>query len=374
MGIGVIDGFQLHQRLFAAIGAPRHGAHRRLRADLSRFLQEGAFGLACLAVHQPEGDVAAKDDAAFSGDALGQRTGNGINASNGGDAKGDAGEKDVEAAQAAAQFTQRQAQRQVSGGRRADHDRHRALGRAKGGGGGGAAVVANQPAGIHAHGVATTAGQRRIMGDQKQRRPLLGRRLEDEIGDVAAGCGVEIAGRLVGNQKPWLHDQGASDGDALLLAARHLRRIMRQPLTEADAAEHVTGAVEGGIDAGQFQRHGDILQSRHGLHEMKRLENEADIAAAEGRQFVFAKPGIVSTGNGDPAGIDALQAGDDHQQGGLSGARRPDKPDGLAATDSQADAAKHMNARRAGAQRQIDIFKPYSRFAQDVGPYIAVVV
>ena len=34
-------------------------------------------------------------------------------------------------------------------------------------------------------------------------------------------------------------------------------------------AEHVAGTVEGGINAGQFQRHGDVFQRRHGLHEMK---------------------------------------------------------------------------------------------------------
>ena len=45
-----------------------------------------------------------------------------------------------------------------------------------------------------------------------------------ELHDLMAARGVEIAGRLVGEQHQRIGDDGARDGDALLLAARKLRR------------------------------------------------------------------------------------------------------------------------------------------------------
>ena len=59
---------------------------------------------------------------------------------------------------------------------------------------------------------------------------------------LRAGRLVEIAGRLVGDQDGRLGHERAGDGDALLLAAGKLRRIVRQPLGEPDRAELGLGA------------------------------------------------------------------------------------------------------------------------------------
>ena len=52
--------------------------------------------------------------------------------------------------------------------------------------------------------------------------------------DLLAGVGVEGAGRLVGEDQPALADDGAGDGDALLLAARHL---VGEPVGEVGDAD-----------------------------------------------------------------------------------------------------------------------------------------
>ena len=67
--------------------------------------------------------------------------------------------------------------------------------------------------------------------------------------DLVGGGAVEIAGRLVAEQQRRIGDDGAGDGDALLLAARHLARIVLGPVGEADDAErrlHVLAPLLGG--------------------------------------------------------------------------------------------------------------------------------
>ncbi len=74
-------------------------------------MQEAQFGVLRLAMDQREGDIAAEDGAALAGEAVGERAGEGVYAGDGGNAEHEAGEEDAEAAHAAAQVTQRKAQR-----------------------------------------------------------------------------------------------------------------------------------------------------------------------------------------------------------------------------------------------------------------------
>ena len=77
----------------------------------------------------------------------------------------------------------------------------------------------------------------RIMGDEEQRRAVLALEREQQIDDLRSGLLVEIAGRLVGEDDPGARRERARDGDALLLAARKLARIVGQPVAEPDALE-----------------------------------------------------------------------------------------------------------------------------------------
>ena len=69
--------------------------------------------------------------------------------------------------------------------------------------------------------------------------------------DLAAGLGVEVAGRLVGEQDARPVDEGAGDGGALHLAAGQLARPVVQPAAEADAVEQLDGPVAQPRDGGR---------------------------------------------------------------------------------------------------------------------------
>ena len=70
-------------------------------------------------------------------------------------------------------------------------------------------------------------------------------RAEDLV-DLVAGLGVELAGRLVGQDEHRLLDQGPGDGHALLLAAGELVGAVVEPVPQADLLEQLGGPLAAG--------------------------------------------------------------------------------------------------------------------------------
>src|SRR6476646_5189917 len=87
----------------------------------------------------------------------------------------------------------------------------------------------DQPVGV--------GGGDRVVGDHHHRLAELVDRLAQQLHDVGAGLGVEVAGRLVGEDDGRFADQGAGDGDALLLAAGELGGTVGATVLEADGAD-----------------------------------------------------------------------------------------------------------------------------------------
>ena len=76
------------------------------------------------------------------------------------------------------------------------------------------------------------------MGDDDQRHPAIAEPFE-QLENLVPGPGVEVAGRLIGEQDPGLSDDRAGDRDALALAAGELGWAVAGPLGEADPLERV---------------------------------------------------------------------------------------------------------------------------------------
>ena len=74
-------------------------------------------------------------------------------------------------------------------------------------------------------------GDVEIVRHQHQGRPSFPMQSKEEINDHGTGLGIEIAGRFISEQNPGLAYEGAGQGDALLLTARKLHRIVLQPLS-----------------------------------------------------------------------------------------------------------------------------------------------
>ena len=83
----------------------------------------------------------------------------------------------------------------------------------------------------------------RLVGHQDHGDALLAIELADDLHDLVRGAGVEVAGRLVGQQHGRAVDQRPRQGDALLLSAGELAGRVALALGQADAGELRAAAV-----------------------------------------------------------------------------------------------------------------------------------
>src|SRR5439155_11768142 len=138
-----------------------------------------------------------------------------------------------------------------------------------------------KPAVEHLDPAAAARRQRRIVGDQQQGGAVPPGQVEQQVDDLAAGLGVEIARGLVGQQQLWADRRGAGQRYPLLLAAGQLAGIVGEPLAEADRGQRRLGPRKGVALAGELERHGDVLQRAHRRDEMEGLEDDADMVAPQ---------------------------------------------------------------------------------------------
>jgi hypothetical protein len=174
-----------------------------------------------------------------------------------------------------------------------------------------------------------------VVRDEDERGAAPAVHLDHEVEDVLAVARVEVAGRLVGQKDRGLVGEGAGDGHALLLAARELRRVMVRAVGEVDVFEELPPAFARPADARDLQRREDVFERRHRRDEMERLEDEAELAAAQGGQSVLAHRGDLLAVDEDAAGGRRVEPGDEAEQRGLARARGADDGDELPVGDGQ---------------------------------------
>ena len=139
-----------------------------------------------------------------------------------------------------------------------------------------------------------TRRQLRIVRHEHQRRLARAVDVEQQLDDLVAGGAVEIAGRLVGEQDRRIVRQRARDRDALLLAARELRRIVMAALGRARPPRAAPSRAPRGLrHAGDLHRHQDVLERGQRRQQVEELEDEADARAAQPRQRVLVERGDV---------------------------------------------------------------------------------
>ena len=147
-------------------------------------------------------------------------------------------------------------------------------------GGRGVEVVDDPPVGEE-HGAVGVRRGDGVVGDHDDRLAELAHGGAHERQDLGARAGVEVAGRLVGEDDLRPAGEGAGDGDALLLAARELRRAVLQAVRQPDGLDDVVEPGGVGLAAGEARRERDVLGRGQRRDEVERLEDEADAVAAQ---------------------------------------------------------------------------------------------
>ncbi len=116
---------------------------------------------------------------------------------------------------------------------------------------------------------------------------------EQQLDDVASGRLVEIAGRFVGDDDGGIGRERTRERDALLLAAGKLGRIMMQARARPTAASSRSARASASARAGEFERHRDVFQRRHGRDQMERLKDDADVAGRENARADLRRAGAI---------------------------------------------------------------------------------
>jgi hypothetical protein len=199
---------------------------------------------------------------------------------------------------------------------------------------------------------------------------------------VGAVGGVEVAGRLVGEQYARARDQGAGDSGALHLPARQLARPVLEPVRQPDALEQLRRpppqraaltqpAPQGMRD---HQRHQDVFKRRQLRQEVIELKDETERAVAKG---VALKGGQVVDAfilQANLTLIGPVERAEQMEQRALTGAGSPDNADELAVLHLQIDAAQHVDALGVlavglvqvdGVEQGIHVILPFSRGSQN---------
>ena len=179
----------------------------------------------------------------------------------------------------------------------------------------------------------------------------------EQLHDVDGCRGVEVSGRLVGQQHLRAVHQRARDRDALLLAAGQL---VREPLLlagEPDEGEHLGHRLldESARRPDDLQRERDVLEHGLGRQQPEVLEHRADVAA-EVRHLAIRQRAQVAAEDDDAAVARRLLAQDEPQTRRLARARRADEEDELAAEHLEVDIAQ--GGLRGAAKALRDVLEP----------------
>ncbi len=157
--------------------------------------------------------------------------------------------------------------------------------------------------------------------------------------ELAGGFGVEGAGGFVGEDDLGIGDDGAGGGDTLFLAAGELVGVFVEDAGDVEFGGDFADAVDGflAVDALDGEGEGDVFTGGEGVEEIKVLENEAEFFAAEAVEGVAFELGDVLVFDEDVAAGDAVDGGDDVEEGGFAGAGGSHDGDEFSLVDFEGD-------------------------------------
>ena len=171
-----------------------------------------------------------------------------------------------------------------------------------------------------------------VVGDHEDGLVEIAAGASEHVEDGVGVLGVQVTGGLVGKHDGGMGDEGAGDGDALLLTAGELVGTVVEAAGKAEEASEVVEkrAVEGLAGFGDVVRDLDIAHGGEGGQEIEALEDEADAGATEPGALRVGEPGELGAFDRNGAGGGLGEAAEDVEEGGFAGAGRSDDGDELA--------------------------------------------
>ncbi len=170
-----------------------------------------------------------------------------------------------------------------------------------------------------AHHAAGLLGLRLVVGYHYDGAAVLLVELVEQVHDLDTHLGVQITGRLIGEDDVGVTYDRAGDGYTLALTAGELRREVAHTVAQADLLKYGLGqlATLRGRDLAIEQGKLHVVQHVQGIDQVEALEDEAQLLVTEGGQLLVAHAYRIHAVDLDRAGGRQVQQAHDIQQGGL---------------------------------------------------------
>ncbi len=191
--------------------------------------------------------------------------------------------------------------------------------------------------------------RRRRVSDEYPRRAFALHALSQQRQHFLRAFRIEIPGRFVGEHQARPVHQGARDRDALRLSTRELVRHAFASLAELHRLEQRGDAPAHGLvpHAVQCERERDVLRHRQVRQDVKRLEYEPHVLAADKGESVVVERAQGHAIEEHLPGIGPLEPGDEVEQRGFPDPRFAHHRDVVSRGELEADVQQH--GLRAGA-------------------------
>jgi hypothetical protein len=194
-----------------------------------------------------------------------------------------------------------------------------------------------------------------VVADDDGRTPLLTSELADQLVDEGRADGVELAGRLVGEQEHGAVRERGAHRDPLLLATRELARASRALVAEADPLEKLVRAsiASASVRSGEAELERDELPGGQIGVERTRV---VLLDVSEHARSVIGEPAPTQLADvvpedRHPARRGAVEPRQDPQEGGLARAARPEDDEHLTLFDRERES---LESRRVAFGRRVD--------------------
>ena len=148
------------------------------------------------------------------------------------------------------------------------------------------------------HAVCVRGGVR-IVRDHEDGLLVLSRCITQQPQNLRPRVGVEVTGRLIRKYDLRASQQSAHNGNALLLAAGELFGAVIQAVLQPQSLNKIVTPYRVGFFAGQSQWQVDVLPGGKGGYEVKGLEDEPYVFAAEFGELVVFLPVQLGAANLD---------------------------------------------------------------------------
>ena len=207
-------------------------------------------------------------------------------------------------------------------------------------------VADDPPVGEKQHAIGDRRGVR-VVRDHHGRLTERVDGLAQQRQDLAARGRVEVAGRLVGEHHARTRHERPRDRDPLLLAARQLRRAVRETITEPDLLDQLGQPLRVRLAAGELERQRDVLGRREHRQQVEELKDEPDVVTAQLGQLRVVERRDLDAGDRDLARRRPVQPGEDVHQRRLARARRAHHRGQPPLSDLDGHAAQRVDRRVA---------------------------